>query len=127
MRLIAIRLVVICVLAVQASCAPAPSRADAVGVYRANHDFGDDILEVKSDGSYHMKFVGNNGRVVENSGTWEFEPMDGRPRISFAKFVFGIPDMSSKPGYWNVELERSFGRLRFCIDEDRGLYYEKEP
>ena len=85
-----------------------------------------DTLRINSDGTYeHHYGFGVNGFV--KSGTWEFEVLDGIPRITFSKCRFGMPGYGTAvPGFWDVEVKKSFGQIRLEIDPDLNYYYAKQ-
>jgi hypothetical protein len=100
-----------------------------IGRYVANHQKGLDYLELKTDGTYILNFKSSDGKEFINTNQWEFEYRDGNPWITFSGFVFGLPGYGTqKPGFWLVEVEKSFltGNLRLCIDPDLNYYYEKQ-
>jgi hypothetical protein len=100
-----------------------------VGRYQANHAKGVDYIDLRPDGTYLYYYKGEDGKILTNTNTWKFERVNGKPTITFSKFVFGLPGYGSqKPGFWVVEVQRSFvaGNLRLCIDPDLGYYYLKK-
>ena len=98
-----------------------------VGKYIANHQKGDDIIELKPDGTYLYHYKGVDGKEVRNTNRWEFEYCEDKPTITFSEFVFGLPGYGfTKSGFWVVKVKKSLtGNLRLCIDPDLNYYYEK--
>ncbi len=108
-------------------CTEQIDRAMLVGKYTANHGKGVDTLELKSDGTYNYYFKSVDGKELTNTNRWEFESQGKKPRITFEKFIFGLPGYGSeKPGFWDVEVEKSGNTIRLCIDPDLNYYYEKK-
>ena len=100
-----------------------------IGKYTANHKYGLDTLEINSDGTYNYYFKSNDGTELINSNQWEFEILDNEPWITFEKFIFGMPRPGTKkPGFWVVEVEKSWTwkSIRLYIDLDLHYYYEKQ-
>lgn len=97
-----------------------------LGKYSANHKYGIDTLAINSDGTYDYYFRSIDGAELTNTNRWHFETQSNEPRITFDKFIFGIPGYGSKePGFWDVKVEKSGKTLRLRIDPDLNYYYEK--
>jgi hypothetical protein len=114
---------------VAAGCTNAIDRSMVVGTYRANHNKGVDLLELKADGTYLYHYTAPDGREVRNTNKWEFQYLDGKPKITFFEFSFGLHGYGTpKPGFWLVEVEKPIldNRLRLCIDPDLGYYFIKQ-
>jgi hypothetical protein len=100
-----------------------------IGKYYANHNKAVDSLEIKPDGTYVYYYKAPDGKEFTNINRWEFEYTKGKPTITFSQFTFGLPGYGSpKPGFWIVEVQRTFwGReLRLCIDPDLGYFYVRQ-
>jgi hypothetical protein len=100
-----------------------------IGKYKANHNKGEDLLELKEDGTYIYQFITPDGKEIKNTNKWELEYLEGRPIITFLRFSSALSKYSSqRPGFWIVEVEKSFfnGNIRLCIDPDLGYYYVKK-
>ena len=101
--------------------------ASVVGIYVANHGLAVDILDVRADGSYIMKYDKGKGEGVMNAGKWNFEYRNGEPRIIFSGFIFGLPGYGAgRSATWDVEVEQSWGKTKLCIDPDLYYFYEKK-
>lgn len=101
---------------------------DLIGVYYSNHGHGEEKLELLKDGSYVLTFTKNEKVVLKNTNSWELESRG--KALSFRGFVFGYRDMSppwgNEPGWWHVEIERSWqGKIELNTDPDLGYYYIK--
>jgi hypothetical protein len=110
-------------------CGKAIDRSMVVGIYYANHKKGVDSLEVKTDGTYEYHYKAPDGKEFRNTNRWEFEYSEGKPMITFLDFTFALPGYGSKkPGFWIVEVQKSFwgSKLRLCIDPDLNYYYVKQ-
>lgn len=99
-----------------------------IGNYVANHQKGTDTLELRPDGTYNYQYIFPDGGEIKISNKWEFNNSDGKPIITFHKFIFGLPGYGSKdPGFWIVEVKRTLtGDLRLVIDPDLNYYYIKQ-
>jgi hypothetical protein len=98
-----------------------------IGKYIANHKKGINVLELKPDGIYIYYYRSADGTELKNSNKWEFEYQNNEPRITFEKFIFGLPEYGTKrPGFWNVKVEKSKKTLRLCIDPDLNYYFDKK-
>jgi len=108
-------------------CSKQIDRSMLIGKYIANHGKGTDVLELKSEGTYIYYYRSADGKELTNTNRWKFEYLNKEPRITFEKFIFGLPGYGSKvSGFWDVEVEKSGKTLRFCIDPDLNYYYEKQ-
>ncbi len=109
-------------------------RTDIVGNFNANYENAVDTLELKADGTYvhiYKSTLSDDGRTFTNINKWNFEYINGKPKIVFSEFISGIPSQYSGghqgPGTWVTEAkEPLFGGLRLPIFDDLDLYYEKE-
>jgi len=107
-------------------CSKQIDQSMALGKYSANHKYGIDTLVINSDGTYNYYFRSVDGAELTNTNRWHFENQNNEPRITFDKFIFGIPGYGSKaPGFWDVRVEKTGNTLRLCIDKDLNYYYEK--
>jgi hypothetical protein len=98
-----------------------------VGEYEANHGLGKDVLEIRADGSYVLRYEPSGGSPFQNKGTWTFEYRDGEPRLTFSGFVFGPDELRTvkKPAFWDVVVQIHRKRLYLPIDADANYYYIK--
>ena len=115
-------------MSVSTGCSPTIERRALLGKYVANHGKGLDAIELKHDGSYVYFYRSSSGKEFRNAGRWTFYRQDNAPRITFNDFVFGLGGYGgAKPGYWDVEIERSWrGELRLSLDPDLNYYYLKQ-
>lgn len=111
-----------------AACSPNVGPRAVLGRYVANHNKGLDVIELKQDGTYAYVYRPTQGEEFRNAGRWTFYYKDEAPRITFRDFVFGLKSYGGlDPGYWDVEVERSWdGRLRLALDADLNYYYVKQ-
>ena len=58
-------------------------RQMVIGKYVANHQKGEDTLELRPDGSYVYQYVALDGKTFKNINKWEFEYSNGKPMITF--------------------------------------------
>jgi len=108
-------------------CSNQIDRSLLVGKYIANHGKGVDTLELKSDGTYFYYYRSVDGKELTNTNQWKFDYQDKEPRITFEKFIFGLPGYGvNVPGFWDVKIESSGKTIRFCIDPDLNYYFEKQ-
>jgi len=103
-------------------------RRDVIGKYVANHGKGLDLIDVRQDGTYAYTYrPSTGGEELRNTGSWSLHYDDGKARITFHDFVFGWREYGGPmPGYWDVEVERSLGKLRLCLDPDLNYYYVRQ-
>jgi hypothetical protein len=115
-------------------CQAKIDRADLVGVYRADSGTYPDVIDVRDNGSYvHSYHLNPQGVEITTTNKWTCETNDGVMRITFEEFVWGVdfvqPNLSKAkregPSFWDVEVERSFGKLRLRINSDVRQFYVK--
>jgi hypothetical protein len=114
---------------VNIGCTSTIDRSMVIGKYYANHKKGVDSLELRSDGTYLYYYKAPDGKELKNTNKWEFEYVEGKATITFLQFIFGLPGYGSpKPGFWTVQVQKTFwrGELRLCIDPDLAYFYVKE-
>lgn len=100
--------------------------AELPGRYRANHTLGEDVLVVRSDGTYERTFrAASNLPPFHVTGRWSHEERDRVTVVTFERFDWRLPGFNSPPGYWIVSVEKRHGTIGFCIDPDRGWYFDK--
>ena len=108
-------------------CSEQIDQSMLIGKYIANHGKGIGILELKSDGTYIYYYKATDGKELTNTNRWEFAYQNKEPRITFEKFIFGLPEYGTKmPGFWDVKVEKSGKTIRLFIDPDLNYYYEKQ-
>jgi hypothetical protein len=114
-----------------AGCYEPASPQDVIGTYRSNHKHGEEILQVKHDGTYSLTYILDGKIVLKNQNTWDFESKEGKPAISFREYIFGYRNPAlhhdNHPGWWLVEVERRWdGRLELNTDPDLYYYFIKD-
>jgi hypothetical protein len=104
-------------------------RSALVGTYVLNRGEASDVIEVMADGTYVHSYKTTGGVTHTGQNRWYLEPLDGEERITFKGFVFALPGRGTggRRSFWNVAIERVAGSIRFGIDEDLGLWYQKQP
>ena len=113
-------------LALCACQASAIVRGEIIGTYRINKDGLPDIIEVLSDGTYTHSF-GTGLEARTQRGTWQLEDTAEEQIVTFSDFVFGLEGYGSgKPGFWIVSPERVAGRVRLSLDDDVGVWYQRQ-
>jgi len=108
-------------------CNNSPPANEIPGYYEATYSFGTATLHLLPNNSYTQTFRYSDGRVLSNSGTWEFSP--SRVRLHDALFVADLSGRAlSNPstGDWRLSPMKQWGRMRLGIYEDIGLYFEKK-
>jgi hypothetical protein len=114
---------------VLSACAQVQRTDDLVGWYVLRTDSATDVIRVDRDGAYRHGFYPHNGHSVQESGSWEFDQVDGQPVIVFHDFVDRaslayFPDRPQIRGMWPAHVQRSiWGGLRLIEDDDAGWYY----
>lgn len=108
-------------------CSKDIDRSMLIGKYIANHKNGIETLELKSDGTYVYYYKISEGKELLNTNRWQFEYQNNEPRITFVKFIFGLPGYGTKvPGFWDVEVIKTGKTLRLNVDQDMNYYLEKQ-
>jgi hypothetical protein len=103
-------------------------RSALVGTYVLNRGEASDVIEVRADGTYLHSSKAAGGVTQTRQDRWYLEPLDGEQRITFEGFVFTLPGYGiEKPGFWNVAIERVAGSIRLGVDDDVGIWYQKQP
>ena len=121
------KFIIIMMLFSLSGCSQKIDRSELIGKYFANHGKAIDTIELKPDGTYIYYYNSDNGNILSYINRWTFDYENKEPRITFEKFIFGLPGYSIRgPGYWDVEVEKSWGKIRLCIDTDLNFYYEKK-
>lgn len=110
-------------------CNSKVNRDDVIGVYYSNHGHGEEKLELLVDGNYVLTYTVNGKITMRNTNSWEFESgKSGVSALSFKGFLFGYRDMTPSwgniPGWWRVDIERSWqGKIELNTNPDLGYYY----
>ncbi len=97
------------------------SKSDVVGRYLSkDNEFGS--LTLRPDGSYSREY--SDGSVADVS-EWQLEEKNGKFCLTFSDFRMRNGPGTQISGFWAVEVEKAFGRLRLIIDPDLGDFFEK--
>lgn len=118
-----------CVVAAVIACANKRpiEPAALVGTYVLNRGQAPDLIALKPDGTYVHSYTAANGQKHSHQDRWSLEPINGEQRITFNEFVFALPGYGTgKPAFWNVEIERVGGSIRLRVDDDLGVWYQKQ-
>src|ERR1035437_7860 len=120
-------LAIIAFLSAFCGCSRTVNENEISGRFEVNQNHSTDEIDVLPSGSYRYFFKNDSGIEIRNAGGWALEYESGVPRLVFSRFIFGTPLYRGRPaGIWSVEIERSWrGKIRLCLNEDLGLYYEK--
>lgn len=119
---------------VLAGCHSKIDSTELVGTFTANPATYKDLIDIRKDGTYvHIYHLNPQGQEITSTNKWSCETNDGEMRLTFQKYVWGTdfvqPNLSTaeraKPGFWDVEVEKSFGTVRLRIHPDVREYYVK--
>lgn len=111
------------------ACKAQFENSELIGIYKANHNRGEDIVILNKDGKYSHTFK-TSGKLFERKGAWEYEIFEDQPLISFYNFDHRWSDSYTEEkgerNVWPAFIERTiFGKIRLGLDDDLGFYYEK--
>ena len=119
-----------CIVIANMACADQRpiERSALVGTYVLNRGEASDVIEVRADGTYVHSYKTTGGVTHTSQDRWYLDPLDGEQRITFEGFVFALPGRGSGGrNSWDVAIERVAGSIRLGVDEDLGLWYQKQP
>ena len=92
------------------------SQSRVVGNYSAEHDNGDEKLELRADGTY-VHHYRNGIAPVQTEGTWEFRRRPfARPLVLLHEFTPHFPRHDGPTRLWSLEVEEDFGMIRLYVD-----------
>ena len=118
-----------------AGCHNKKVRSDLIGSFTANTSTQRDLIDIRDDGTYvHTFHLNPQGFEIISTNKWTCEISNGAMRITFEKFIwaaeFTPPNFSKEqretPSFWDVEVEKSFGKVKLRIDPDVHEYYIKK-
>lgn len=116
------------------SCQSKVNCSELVGAYTANKGEYRDVIDIRNDGIYvHTYRLDPQGPELTTTNKWTCETRDGESYISFEEFVPGLDftnrsldkDIREKPGFWVVEVEKSFGKVMLRPNPDINRFYVK--
>jgi hypothetical protein len=74
-------------------------------------------ISVSGDGTYQSVVYVSGKKSWSDHGSWQQDNVGGKSGVTFAKFRFGIPGYSVRPGYWFVVPEMTImGKGELCFD-----------
>jgi hypothetical protein len=110
-----------------AGCSSHYEKAQLVGKYVLNVGHGDDLLELKSDGTYTHSFQAQQNTTATGSGKWELESYDAGPTVTLDDFQRLPGEPSGGSGYYLLTIKSFFGKICLMTNEDTNECYEKQP
>jgi hypothetical protein len=118
-----------------AGCHNKIDRSDLIGSFIANPSTQRDIIDIRDDGTYiHTFHLSPQGLEITSTNKWTCETADGATRITFQGFVWGTdfvqPNLNKEkreePSFWDVEVEKSFWKIKLRINPDVHEFYVKK-
>lgn len=113
-------------------CLYPTDRDELLGTYVAEYEFGTDMLELKSDGTYTQEIaLKEEGKVIRSDGTWTYD--QARHRIDLEDLYvlsdsYGNKSVAYKilpRGVASYPIERYFWSRRLRLGPDEGSPYNK--
>jgi hypothetical protein len=112
-------------LSVALACSPPMTRSRLVGIYDAEHENGNETLELRADGTYLHRFRAKNGIESTSSDKWEFAPSRGRDSLVLHNFFPRFPGDPTVKKDWTLRTKEDYGLLRLYLSyEPRQFYLE---
>jgi hypothetical protein len=89
-------------------------------------------LNRNEDGTFEQTFqLKGDPNVVRRAGKWELKEMEGETVLLYGALIIDDvtgkidSELSKSEGAWIMHVDSTFGRFRFPVNEDLGLYFEK--
>jgi hypothetical protein len=103
-----------------------PTKAQIVGKWKVEHNFGTETLTFSSNGTYLQRLVEKNGNVIENRNRWELqsseEILSDTKVILHNAFIFWTPfgerETQQENQDWTLEAVTEWGRLILSFSPD---------
>jgi len=108
-------------------CSEVIDRSQMIGSYEARHQNGVEILTLRPDDTYILKFSAVDSSESTSSGKWEFEPFEGEPKVAlhnFSSHLFKQPQVKADLSL--LDIENRWGRIRLFVSHDLDQYYLKK-
>jgi len=124
----------LCVLIYFVGCSVAITRNKVIGNYKVRYRYGTELLRLSADGKYSQVFVLDSTKAeTRNTGTWEYKG-GGEPQIILHNPLIVDDDFGklsptySEPGrgMWILHPHSFLGKISLPVNEDLGLYFEKQ-
>jgi hypothetical protein len=108
-------------------CSKKVERSQVLGDYQAEHQNGVETIELRPDGTYTQHFRLKDGTDEIISGSWEFEPYNGEPKIALHNFrAYFLLSPEKGADVTLLGIEKDWGRVRLYLSYNRGEYYSQE-
>ena len=105
-----------------------PERVELLGKYSYNAPWGNTILELKSDGSFHQEIVeiGRPARTIK--GRWSSQPSMNFAEVDLTPFgMVWDEDHATTTGTYRMDFYKPrLGRTYAVINDDLGEQYKRE-
>lgn len=116
-----------------AGCLYPTDRNELLGTYIAEYEFGTDMLELKSDGTYVQTIaLKEDGKVIRGDGTWTYDQAEhrivfedlyvlsdgyGKKSAAYMNFPRGVASYPTERYFWSHQLR---------LGPDEGTPYNKQ-
>jgi hypothetical protein len=117
-------IMVVASVSVFQACSERPvsvSASELAGTYALKPNVREDVLELKTDGTYLRRTIGEGGKM-SSSGKWHVQRGDGETWVVLDNFT--VP-LAGGPITFMPHLGRLNDRVVMWVDKDTHLYYER--
>ncbi|HXA14229.1 MAG TPA: hypothetical protein VNW23_03810 [Opitutaceae bacterium] len=106
-------------------CSGRFDKTELIGNYVLNVGPGEDVIELKDDGTYVHTFQGKDTKKEMGAGTWELEDSEGGQTV-LNNFQPLPGEQTRGRGFYFLRNKRFFGKIRLMTYVDLNEYYEKQ-
>ncbi len=100
-----------------AGCRTQVVQSRVVGEYSAEHNNGQETLQLRADGSYVQRYEGRGTAPLETTGRWRFKQRSfARPVVVLDNFAPHFPRHDGPTRTWELEVEEDYGMIRLYVD-----------
>ncbi len=106
-------------------CSKAVEKNQLPGIYTAGLLA---TLELRADGTYRNTYQTADGRKVIDEDKWQFETVENAPTVTLRNFRCTLPGVKAAGGgFFLARVTWNGSKLRLWVDEDQGVFFERQP
>ena len=118
--------IIVVLLFTLVGCSEPIDKTSLAGKYVLNKSRGVDVIQLRSDSIYVHTYKSDVASATSATGRWELEEIEGAKTVTLHDFR-ALPNENTRgSGFYLLQIQRKFGRVRLVVDSDLGIFYEQQ-
>jgi hypothetical protein len=126
-----VRLLLFLAFVPQLTACRKPTAQDLVGTWQVDYGTSKLTLTLRQDGTFEQRYQKRGeSNLIRRDGKWELAEFEGPSVLLNGPLIVrdsdGTIESDDGKGGWVIHINKTFGHLGLAVNEDLGLYFEKQ-